>query len=289
MFYIGDWDKQKVISHYIENNDVRKVLVVYNPRVPPTFTIPDNIPHEFLKFKDGMMYKNYYRLLQWVDKKTLIVSDELLITENRYALEYNCINAFLNQTPQKIVFSYFPFIENEKDIMILLDQYNSAFYKGEQFDYELIKMVKMQIKPVHLNVTVDMITTTTEEKAEYIKERDKRFAEIGMKDPDTIPRNLAILAGDIRAKHLDPNTDRKYLCRNVRMKKLNCTTYKDNELNTIMDFPTKRQDLIAVLYESKKTNLNVVTSDLSIDKWYMKDLNEWIEKLENFYAKTALS
>ena len=287
MFYIGNWDKQKVVTHYLTHNDVRKVLIIYNQRLFTQYEIPSNIPHEYIEYKQTIMYKNYYRLLQWIDKKTLIISDELLITENRYQLEYNCINAFLNQTPQRLVFSYLPFINQEKDFMILLDQYNSALYKGEQFDYEFVKQVKTFFKPVHLTAKFFDIAISESDKQKYEVEKEKRFTEIGLKDPDTIPRNLAIMAGDMRAKACDPIDT--YLCRNLRFKKLQCTTYKEDELNTIMDFPIKRQELIAVLTRTKKTEIQALTSELSIDVWHKKDLLDWIEKLENFYVKATLS
>lgn len=307
MFYIGDWDKQKVVSHYIENNDVRKILVIYNPTCKTEYSFPENIPFEYLAYKDAIMYKNYYRLLQWIDKKTLIISDELLIQENRYALEYNCVNAFLNQTPQRIVFSYLPFINDEKDVMILMDQYNNALYKGEQFEYEIVKNSKMFIKPVHITAKFIHIDVDKTDVDEYNKDKEKRFSEIGMKDPDTIPRNLAIHAGTIRAKHIfdiinsmpsefieeSNNTqfteNNKFLCRNLRFKKLNCTTYKEDENNTIIDFPIRRQELISLLTRTREKDLTVTTSDLSIDRWQKKDLEDWINRLEKFYAETALS
>lgn len=307
MFYIGDWDKQKVVSHYIENNDVRKILVIYNPTCKTEYSFPENIPFEYLAYKDAIMYKNYYRLLQWIDKKTLIISDELLIQENRYALEYNCVNAFLNQTPQRIVFSYLPFINDEKDVMILMDQYNNALYKGEQFEYEIVKNSKMFIKPVHITAKFIHIDVDKTDVDEYNKDKEKRFSEIGMKDPDTIPRNLAIHAGTIRAKHIfdiinsmpsefieeSNNTqfteNKKFLCRNLRFKKLNCTTYKEDENNTIIDFPIRRQELISLLTRTREKDLTVTTSDLSIDRWQKKDLEDWINRLEKFYAETALS
>lgn len=307
MFYIGDWDKQNVVSHYIENNDVRKILVIYNPTCKTEYSFPEDIPFEYLAYKDAIMYKNYYRLLQWIDKKTLIISDELLIQENRYALEYNCVNAFLNQTPQRIVFSYLPFINDEKDVMILMDQYNNALYKGEQFEYDIVKNSKMFIKPVHITAKFIHIDVDKTDVDEYNKDKEKCFSEIGMKDPDTIPRNLAIHAGTIRAKHIfgiinsmpsefieeSNNTqfteNNKFLCRNLRFKKLNCTTYKEDENNTIIDFPIRRQELISLLTRTREKDLIVTTSDLSIDRWQKKDLEDWINRLEKFYAETALS
>lgn len=79
------------------------------------------------------------------------------------------------------------------------------------------------------------------------------------------------------------------MCRNLRFKKLNCTTYKENEVNTIIDFPIRRQELINLLTRTCQNKLRITTSNLSIDCWQKKDLEDWINRLEKFYAETALS
>jgi len=40
---------------------------------------------------------------------------------------------------------------------------------------------------------------------------------------------------------------------------------------------------------TREKDLTVTTSDLSIDCWQKKDLEDWINHLEKFYAETALS
>lgn len=284
MFYLGDWDKQKIITHFIENNDVRKVLVIHSERLKTEYEIP--VPHEYIEYHQTIMYKNYYRLLQWVDKYTLIITDNILMTQQRYQLEYNCINNYINQTPLRLVFNYLPFIEDKDDFMILLDFYNKNLYKGEPFRWDYLKDINIQIKPVHLNFNFIPVEIDEKGKADYEAKKEKLFSEIGLKDPDTIPRNLAITAGDLRKLKADP--DIKYTCRNARLKKLQTTLYKDNELNTIFDFPTKRTDFIELLTLSKKLNIDVCTSDLSIDEFYKKDYLAWRDRLEEFYDKANI-
>lgn len=284
MFYIGDWDKQKIITHYIENNDVRKVLVIHSERLKQQYDIP--VPHEYIEYHQTIMYKNYYRLLQWIDKYTLIITDNLLITRQRYQLEYNCINNYINQTPHRLVFSYLPFIEDKDDFMILLDFYNKNLYKGEPFRWDYLKDVHLFIKPVHL--TFNFIDTPVSEKdrAAYEAKKEKMFAEIGLRDPDTIPRNLAITAGDLRKGNADP--ERQYTCRNARFKHLRVATYKDDELHTVFDFPIKRTEFIELLTLTKKTEVDVLTSELSIDRYYMSDYIAWRDRLEEFYDQANL-
>lgn len=284
MFYIGDWDKQKIITHYIENNEVRKVLVIHSQRLKQEYEIP--VPHEYIEYHQTIMYKNYYRLLQWIDKFTLIITDNILMTQQRYQLEYNCINNYINQTPHRLVFNYLPFIENEDDFMILLDFYNKNLYKGEPFRWEYLKDVNLFIKPVHLNFRFIDTPISEKDKATYEAKKEKMFDDIGLRDPDTIPRNLAILAGDFRKANVDPG--KKYTCRNARCKSLQTATYKEDELNTIFDFPIKRTEFIELLSLSKQTEIDVVTSELTVDLWYKNDYLAWVARLEEFYDKAML-
>lgn len=284
MFYIGDWDRQKIITHYIENNDVRKVLVIHSERLKQEYNIP--LPHEYIEYHQTIMYKNYYRLLQWIDKYTLIITDNILVTQNRYQLDYNCINNFINQTPQRLVFNYLPFIEDKDDFMILLDFYNKNLYKGEPFRWDYFKDVNLHIKPVHLDFNFIDIPMTEKDVETYEKKKNELFEDIGLRDPDTIPRNLAILAGDLRKAKVD--RDGKYTVRNARCKNLNTTLYKQDELNTIFDFPTKRTEFIDLLTLSKKTTVDVVTSELSIDKYYKNDYLAWRDRMEEFYDKANI-
>lgn len=285
MFYIGDWDKQKVLSHYIEHNDIQFVVVIYSERLHhQEYDIP--VKHEYIEWHQTIMYKNYYRLLQHINKKSLIVCDNILVHQNRYQLEYNCINNFINQTPHRLVFNYLPFIEDENDFMILLDFYNKNLYKGEPFRWEYLKDVNLRIKPVHLDFDFINVPVTEKDKAQYQKKRDTLFDGIKLSDPDTIPRNLAITAGDIRKQYI--SADKKYLARNMRCKSLDMTTYKENELNTIFDFPTKRIELINLLTLTKELNIKALTSELSIDKFYKNDYLAWRDRLEAFYDKATL-
>jgi hypothetical protein len=279
MFYIGNWDKQKIISHYIENNDVRKVLVIHSERLKQEYDIP--VPHEYIEYHQTIMYKHYYRLLQWVDKYTLIITDNILMTQQRYQLEYNCINNYINQTPHRLVFNYLPFIEDKDDFMILLDFYNKNLYKGEPFRWDYLKDVNLFIKPVHLSFNFIDTPVSEKDKATYEAKKEKMFAEIGLRDPDTIPRNLAILAGDLRKPNVDPA--KKYTCRNARCKSLSTSTYKQNELNTVFDFPIKRTEFIELLSLTKQTEIDVVTSELTVDRYYKKDYLAWRDRLEEFY------
>lgn len=283
MFYIGDWNKKKIIDYYINNNDVKKVIVIYTKRLYENYDI--NIDHEYIEIHQVKDYKNHYRLLQYVNRYTLIILDNLLVSQQRYSNEYNCIANLINQTPHRLVFNYFPFIENKNDFMILLDFYNRVKYKGERFDYELFKDFKYFIKPIYLKLNFINIDVSNEDKQEFNKERDKLFDEIGLNNPNTIPNKLSILCGNIKYKNMKNDVD-KFISRNKRYK--NLTTYKNDEANIILDLPTNRKDFVEWVTKTKQTNITILTSDLIMDKWYKKDYLEWLERIKEFYDKANI-
>lgn len=280
MIYIGDFDKKTILKDYIERNDIRDVLIIYNEDLKTEYDI--SLPHEYLEYSQTIMYKNYYRLLQKIDEHTLIVCDEILITQNRNQLEYNCINNYTNQTPHRLVFNYLPFIENPSDYMILLDFHNKNKFKGEPFTPEFLKEDSTYIKPVKLNFRFIDVAITEVEKKKYEQTKEKLFAEIGMKDANTIPRNLALLTGKFRSKQIGNDV---FLARNKRIK--GGFTYNDGVLATILDFPIKRIEFITLLTKTRQNEINVLTSELSVDKWYKQDYLNWNARLEDFYNDSA--
>lgn len=278
MFYIGDWDKQKIISYYVANNNVKKAVIIYSKNLDVKYET--GVETRYIELHQVKKHEFHYELLQYVNKYTLIVLDDLLVSQQRYMNEYNCIANFINQTPHRLVFNYLPFIENKDDFMILLDFYNRVKYKGERFDYELFEDFKYFLKPVHLKINFHKVEVGQEDKDKYYEYRDKLFEEIGLNNPQTIPNRLSTMCGDIKYKAVN---SMQLTARNGRYK--NLTTFKDSAVNTVLEFPTKRQDFVDWLTRTKQTEIDVLTSDLSMDKWYEQDYLNWIERLEEFYDK----
>lgn len=280
VFYIGNWDKQKIISHYIENNDVKKVLVIYSKQRNEYVT---GIETRYIELHLAKAHETHYELLQYINRYTLIVMDDLLVSQQRYMNEYNCVANFVNQTPHRLVFNYLPFIEQKDDFMILLDFYNRVKYKGERFDYELFKDFKYFIKPAHIKINFHEVPVTDEDETNYNKKRDELFAEIGLANPVTIPNRLSAMCGDIKYKATPFD---KMIARNRRYK--NLTTFKDSSVNPILELPVKRQDFVEWVSRTKQTQIDVLTSRLSMDEWYKQDYLNWIERLEEFYDKANI-
>lgn len=101
--------KQQVIDAYLSEHTIRKVYCFYYKHFPYRYDINTEI--EYIEYSDIEMYKYFYRLLEEIDENCLIVIDELMRTRNRAELIYNCSHHYLNQTPHRIVFEYFPIVE----------------------------------------------------------------------------------------------------------------------------------------------------------------------------------
>src|SRR5690625_2453550 len=115
-------EKQDVIDRYlITHPNIRKVFVYYWTRFQSEFRVPDGVEREEIQYKYIIEYPFFYRLVEEIDNDCLLVFDELLRTQNRSDLTYNCAHHYANQTEHKIVFERFPFIERPVDFMILLD------------------------------------------------------------------------------------------------------------------------------------------------------------------------
>ena len=57
-----------------------------------------------------------------MDASYLLIINECLRTRKRSDLTYNCLHHYLNQTPHRLIFEYFPFVSDPNDFMILLDK-----------------------------------------------------------------------------------------------------------------------------------------------------------------------
>ena len=99
---LGLKEKQKVVDEYLSNNNINKVYCLYYRDFKPSYKTDCEI--EYVEYADIIMYKYFYRLLEEIDDKKLIIVDGCMRTQNRSELTYNCVHHYLNQTPHKIIF-----------------------------------------------------------------------------------------------------------------------------------------------------------------------------------------
>lgn len=280
-------EKQKEITEYINKNDIKKVFCFYYKDFPVKYKT--ECPIEYIEYANIELYKFFYRLLEEIDDNSLILMDGCMRTQNRSELIYNCAHHYLNQTPHKIIFEYFPIISNKEDFMILLDFENKGKYKGKSFDYsflynEDIKMIPHKIKLETINVPI-----TDKDKARYEKKKESLFDNLGNKDPDTIPRNLQLFVGDLKKKAIEPNLD--YVARNKRFKLDNVYSYKDiigKGNYIVIDIHYRRLNMNDFIKRTGMNKIKYLSTVLSIDDVVITEFSKWKARLEAIYAQASL-
>jgi hypothetical protein len=274
----------QIIADYRAAHPEIQTVIVFSPK---RFWLPGE--YEQYEWADIIMYKVFYPLLERIDSNCLIVVNECLRTQNRGDLTYNCLHHYLNQTPHRIVFEYFPFIEDTADFMILADKDHPGRYKGRGYDRHMLDDIDIEIKQHHLIALEHEVLTPEGVAEKYTEKRDTMFAELGGKDPDTIPRGLHIWCGTYKRMAIDDDT--RYVARNSRFGKPNVIAYRDVSepgKYVIVDFPHRRIDFNDFLKVSEANSFEFLTTKLPVDDYYFNNFADWINRLERFYAETSL-
>lgn len=219
--YIGECDKTKIVNEYISGNKIDKVYI-----------IGDDISIDFenketIKFSDTIMYKYFYRLLQEINKDSLIVLNECLKKQNRYDLTYNCIRRYMLQTDHRIIFNYFPIIKAQEDFMILYDMLQNNPFLKESYKY-ITEFENVEIGNVVFDVNKTDVVLPNECEAEYEHEKENLIGKVN-KDPDIIPRGLLRFSEKKKQKNYDSLAKIKPVM-NVAVSQLKVDAYYYNEL-----------------------------------------------------------
>ena len=295
MIYIGvpDKDKQPLVESYMHKHGLKKVVLIYGQEAPYYLPNADRLP-----YAKAINYVPFYRLLQEIDSKTVLVIDECLRTQNRYDLTYNCIRHYINRTPHVIVFQLLPQIDTSEDFMILFDFVTGSQWKRREFDPELFVDVPMEIYPLPLSLEALSVPTSKKTQAHYTAKRDKLFAELGARDPHIIPRNLYLLGGEDKKRYIQAHstplfgTPGTYVARS---KRLGTLTYADVSRSarattqpprdyTLVELPHRFIDLSDYLYRSYQFENRVLVADLKVDHWYYRYYTEWIKRIQKTYS-----
>lgn len=280
-------EKQKVLDKYLGENDIQKIYVFYFKNFPIKFKTDKEI--EYIEYADIEMYKFFYRLLEEINDKSLIIMDECMRTQNRSELIYNCSHHYLNQTPHHIIFEFFPIIEDKEDFMILLDFENKGKYKGKSFDYVYLQTEDVQIKPFKIKFTQVNVDVSDKDIEKYNKKKESLFDNLGSKDPETVPRELQLFAGDCKKKAIEP--DKLYVARNKRFKLPNVLSYTDIKSKgnyIIIDTHYRRLNMNDFLKASQCNHIKYLCTSLSIDDVVCSEFIKWKARLDAIYAKANI-
>lgn len=258
---------------------------IYSMKIPGY----GEIPIRQIEWKEVIMYRTFYPLLEEINGNYLLVVNEFLRTKKRSDLTYNCLRKFLNQSKNRIVFEYFPFIDNVSDFMILLDFDTDSKHKGSGFSKEFLYEEDVKAINPHLELTVDTIELPAGAEEEYEEEKNKLFDSIGNKSPDTIPRQLHIYCGKWKKPYIVP--EKQYVARNARYHMKNVTTYpnvKHGVTYELLDWQHRRLDMNDFFRRTGQSKITFISTGLSVDEVYVRFFNEWKERLEEFYAEAGV-
>lgn len=284
MIYLGlnNSEKNARIRDYCAAYSIERVILLS----PAKFRFDCSFAaHEHIEWAEIIQYKFFYRLVQEINPKTLVVVNECLRTQNRYDLTYNCIRHFLNQTRHQLIFQYLPLIDSADDFMILFDFATRSQWKREKVHPELLTETRIEAAPVSLTLNPVAVDTSSQLKAQYQKEKDKLIAGIGLKDPHTIPRNLYLLGGKAKLASVG---DGWLIGRNNRFKLERLQTYKEDAYSNapyaVFELCHNFIDFADFMALSRQSSFDVLTADLKVDHWYLTRYREWGERIQNAYA-----
>lgn len=280
MIRIGydDAAKDAIVSAYCRDHGIGKVFVLSPARFLPMLSTP----HEAIDWPNIIEYQYYYRLLREVDAATLVVVNECLRTQNRTDLAYNCIRLFLQQTGHRIVFQWLPAIDTADDFMVLFDFDTRSRWKGSPYQPALFGEADIRSRAVAPEFVAIPVETDRKTRDAYVREKRRLVDGIGLKDPHTIPRNLLLVAGKAKLSAVKPG--RRYVGRNNRFKLPNIETYRDAAGlgdRIVFEFCHNFTDMSDFLAISRQRRVDVLVSDLKVDRWYFDRYAQWAGRLRD--------
>lgn len=218
MIYLGRThaQKQAIISEVCD--DAHHAVIFHGAKTAEPYDVACTV--EYRGWGDVIMYKHFYRLLEEITPTTAIILDEIMRTQNRNDLTYNCLLHYIRKAGRCTVFQYFPIIDDIENFCILADMESCGRSRGRSFDAigdVAVDMVRRDYQIIEVPVTI-----TDADRQFYRVKKEEVFSQT-IKDPESLPRQVALVAGNIKAKAID--ADRVYVARNARFKAENIMVY----------------------------------------------------------------
>lgn len=275
-------EKIQMITDYIARHGITKTVIISPARFQFEWMPPSG---EWLEWRQVIEYQPFYRLLQELDARSLLVINECLRTQNRYDLTYNCIRHYLNQAGHQLIFQHFPLIDGREDFMILYDFETRSRWKRFHFDDVDLREADIRIHRMDPAFTPIDVSASSVDVQRYQEARNRLFATLGQKDPHTLPRNLYLQTGKLRLEKMDPA--KRYLGRNNRFQLPNFITYRACDaapVHAIFEWPHNHIDLNDALTLTRCRSLEVLRANLPVDQWYWARYHTWREGLLATYT-----
>lgn len=294
-----DADARAEVVRYCETHPIRRVVVLTSERFRPAWSLP--VPHEVVAWPDLIRYVFFYRLLQEIDGDTLVVVYECLRTQDRHDLTYNCVRNYLAKTSHVLVFQHVLIIDTFDDAATLLDFVTGSRWKRERVEVVLARArgegLVVRIAdgaPTSLRFDAIPVETTAEERDAYAREKRTLIDNIGLRDPHTIPRNLALLGGRAKLRWhrahgvTTAGAARRYLGRNARLGLDVVDTWESASRvrgpYAVMEFAHRFLDVADAITATGQARFDVLVTDLKVDGWYFDRAVAWAGRVRDAYA-----
>ena len=279
--------KSERVARYCREHGIERVFVLTPERFAAP-AVPVGVVLDVIGWDEIILYKHYYRLLQQIDRKSLVVVNECLRRQDRGCLTYNCVRLYLQQTPHALIYQHLPFIDSFEDFAVLFDFETRSRWKRDKVTPELLREAVVEDASPRVILAPNWVTASEQTHADYAKQREKLFAEARSdidKDPHSIPRALALVSGKDKAKVVSPEL--RYVGRNQRLKLPNLETYRDIEgegERVVLELPHNFVEFADFLAVSRQERVTVMVSDTKADGWYWRRYVEWTERLRDAQA-----
>lgn len=260
---------------------------------------PDGVPPErAIGFDDVVLYKHFYPWLREIDEGSLLVLDEPLRQKDRGTLHYNCIRHYAAQSGAVLVLSTFPILDDPEDFAILYDFATKSRWRRSALAHLPLDEIDLVVHPRRVELHARDVPTTEKECARIEKRKRALVDGIGLRDPHTIPRNLYLETGKLRAAAVRPGE--ALVGRNNRLKLADFATFREAgaEARTVFELCHEHlvfRDWLArriastdptplASAPSDPLRVEVLVADAKIDRWYFTRHTEWTRRLDDAYA-----
>lgn len=284
--------RRRRIVDMLADRGLEKVKVLswgpFDPELPP------EVPSETIEYAGLIKYVYFYRLLQEIDRRTLVVVNECLRTRDRGDLTYNCVRRYLNQAGGVLVFQTLPMVWRPEDWLILFDWDTDSRWRRSGLEEiprgEAEVVLSEDLTPCF---EVTEVEAPAALRRRYERERDALFASLSApgstRDPHILPRTLHLLGGGLRAANAT-DYDR-LLVRNQRLRLPAADSYGSERAGAryaVVDLPHDRKSFVDAITTTRQVRWPVMATTLPVDRWYVDRYRAWAEEVRGAYA-AALS
>lgn len=278
MIYLGRTHEQKQVIISQVCADVHHAVIFHGAKKAEPYEVA--CPVEYRDWDDVIMYKHFYRLLEEITPTTAIILDEIMRTQKRNDLTYNCLLHYIRKAGRCTVFQYFPVIDDHENFCILADMESCGRTRGRAFD--VIGNVAVDVVRRDYQVSEMPVAITDTDREVYRAKKESIFGQ-PIKDAESLPRQVALVAGNIKAKSID--TDHIYVARNARFKASNIMVYGKAPTNAIvLDPPVNAITMHDHLALSEDTPvIQYMSTGLPVDVHYINLYRGIAESMRRVY------